>query len=227
MVANRKGGPVRPNDIKCGVCGLGDEEDGMVDEVADVRLKKMPRMPSEKEIEEHNETHLPFRTWCETCVAMRAKDDAHKEREVSDDCFEVHMDYCFLRNKKGEEYAATLVLRDRRSKILSAHVVPNKGASVEWVIRQTLRDLEKFGHAGKVLIRSDGEPALVDLISEIANLRKGITLVEHTPPVDSEANGFIERGIQTVEEMVRVYTGFGKENLRAFRCFFECFCLVS
>ena len=111
----------------------------------------------------------------------------------------------FCEIKKGQEYASTLVTRDRRSKVLNAHVVPNKGASVEWVIRQSLRDFENKCHSGRVLIRSDGEPALVDLINEIANLRKGITFVEHTPPGDSKANGFIERGIQTVEEMVRVY----------------------
>ena len=54
---------------------------------------------------------------------------------------------------------------------MSAHVVPNKGASVEWVIRQTLRDLEKLGHTGRVLIRSDGEPALVDLVSAGSDLK--------------------------------------------------------
>jgi hypothetical protein len=59
VVANRKGGPVRPNDIKCGVCGLGDEEDGMVDEVTVPVVKRSPKLPSEREIEEHNETHHP------------------------------------------------------------------------------------------------------------------------------------------------------------------------
>ena len=79
-MTNRNGGPVRPKEIRCGVCGLDDEEDGMVDEVAAARIKKGPKLPSAAEIEEHNETHLPFRNWCPTCVAARAKDDAHKER---------------------------------------------------------------------------------------------------------------------------------------------------
>ena len=40
---------------------------------------------------------------------------------------------------------------------------------------------------------------------EIANLRgsRG-TLLEHSPAADSQSNGFIERGIRSVEEMTRV-----------------------
>ena len=41
----------------------------------------------------------------------------------------------YTRNKRGEEYAAVLVSKDRRSTILGGHVVPNKGASTEWVIK--------------------------------------------------------------------------------------------
>ena len=88
--------------------------------------------------------HLPFRNWCKVCIAARSKDDAHKEREISEDCQEVHLDYCFLRNKKGEEYASVLVLKDRKSKLMGSHVVPNKGASTEWVVKQSIRDLEKW-----------------------------------------------------------------------------------
>ena len=42
-------------------------------------------------------------------------------------------------------------------------------------------------------------------MKEIANLRgsRG-TLFEHSPVADSQSNGFIERGIRSVEEMTRV-----------------------
>ena len=49
------------------------------------------------------------------------------------------------------------------------------------------------------------EPAIVDVLREIANLRgsRG-TLLEHSPVADSQSNGFIERGIRSVEERTRV-----------------------
>ena len=67
------------------------------------------------------------------------------------------------------------------------------------------RDLERLGHCGQVTLKSDQVPAIVDLLKEIANLRgaRG-TLSEHSPVADSQSNGFIERGIRSVEEMTRV-----------------------
>ena len=45
----------------------------------------------------------------------------------------------------------------------------------------------------------------MDVLREIANLRgsRG-TLLEHSPVANSQSNGFIERGIRSVEEMTRV-----------------------
>ena len=58
---------------------------------------------------------------------------------------------------------------------------------------------------GQVTLKSDQEPAIVDVFWEIANLRgsRG-TLLEHSPIADSQSNRFIERGIRSVEEMTRV-----------------------
>ena len=33
-----------------------------------------PRLPSQKEVGEHNFTHLPYRNWCPHCVRRRGKD---------------------------------------------------------------------------------------------------------------------------------------------------------
>ena len=80
---NKNGGkPVRPKDVSltCGVCGLGD---GVVsEEVAVSRRKMCPKGPTPKEVEEHEETHLPFRNWCEVCIAARGIDDGHPDRKL-------------------------------------------------------------------------------------------------------------------------------------------------
>ena len=62
-----------------------------------------------------------------------------------------------------------------------------------------------LGHYGQVTLRSDQEPAIVDVLREIANLRgsRG-ALLEHSPVADSQSNGFTERGIRSVEEMTRL-----------------------
>ena len=65
--------------------------------------------------------------------------------------------------------------------------------------------LEHLGHYGQITLKPDQEPATVDVLRETANLRgsRG-TLLERSPIADSQSNGFIERGIRSVEEMTRV-----------------------
>ena len=64
--------------------------------------------------------------------------------------------------------------------MVSAHVVPLKGAVIEWVIQQCDRDLERLGHYVQITLKSDQEQAIVHVLKEIANLRgfRG-TLLEH------------------------------------------------
>ena len=73
------------------------------------------------------------------------------------------------------------------------------------VVAQTLRDFKRLGHNGDMVLRSDGEPALVDLTKELAKGRANRrTVIEHSVPGDSQENGSMERGVRSVEEMTRV-----------------------
>ena len=44
-----------------------------------VRVARNPGDPTDKEVEEHNVTHLPHRSWCPVCVKARGKEVAHKK----------------------------------------------------------------------------------------------------------------------------------------------------
>ena len=85
--------------------------------------------------------------------------------------------------------------------MVSAQVAPLKGAVLDSVIQQCARDLELLGHHGQVTLKPDQEPAIVDVLREIANLRgsRG-TLLERSTVADSQSNGFIERGIRSNDE---------------------------
>ena len=67
------------------------------------------------------------------------------------------------------ESAKILVSKDRATRLVSAHVVPLKGAAIDWVIQQCARDLQRLGHVGQVTLEFDQEPAIVDALKEIAN----------------------------------------------------------
>ena len=185
-----------------------EEDDDKTSEEARKVYKRRhcDRPPTERDRVDHARTHLPYRTWCPACVAGRGRASPHPRSPQDETVGEmVAYDYCFLRNGPNEACAPTLVAKDRRTKLLMSHVVPCKGADQEWVAAQTLRDLERLGHYGDIVLRSDGEPALVDLMKEIEKGRGNRrTVIEHSAPGDSQGNGFIERGVRSVEEMARV-----------------------
>jgi hypothetical protein len=99
-----------------------------------------------------------------------------------------------------------LVRRFSDSQALICNVVPMKGAGVEWTVKQIVRDIEKMGIFGTITLRSDQEPALVDLLKSVAKERgEARTLLEHSAVGESAANGKAEKAIQTAEEMARTF----------------------
>ena len=150
-------------------------------------------------------------TWFPREHGVYVSNPAHRVRkfptviEEDRDMKQVSYDYCCMRDKPGMESAKILVSKDRATHMVSAHVVPLKGAVLDWVIQQCARDLERLGHYGQVTLKSDQEAAIVDVLREIAKFRgsRG-TLLEHSQVADSQSNGLIERGIRSVEEMTRV-----------------------
>ena len=79
----------------------------------EARLPKKARDPGEPtraEWEEHQATHLPFRSWCPHCVAGRQDNPPHRRQEERESRVpEVHMDYCFVRRTDEEEVLPTLI----------------------------------------------------------------------------------------------------------------------
>ena len=150
--------------------GIGTEPaEGQV-EARPAMRRKVARPPTEEEVRRHRATHLPFRSWCPECIAGAANDWPHLRRTESEklEVAEVHLDYCFPRDAIGGESVVVLVARDRETKMTTAHVVPAKGADIEWIAEQVCRDLLKFGHHGDLVLKSDQEPAITELLREVA-----------------------------------------------------------
>ena len=76
-------------------------------------VPKRVKQPIEGEIEVHDQTHGPFRSWCKFCVSARAPHIPHRARNS-------------VQSAMNNEIAA-LVGRDRRTGTFFAHAVPHKG----------------------------------------------------------------------------------------------------
>ena len=165
-----------------------------------------PGAPTQKEIEEHNTTHLPFRSWCPHCVTGKAQDRPHrmkKEEQMDKQVPEIVFDYGFFGGKEDEETLAVQVARDRRTQMTFANVVPRKGMIHEHGAKSMMEDIAKLGYK-EIILKCDGEPALKNVQAEVQRRRSAQIIVENSVPGDSKTNGAAERAVKAVGEQVRV-----------------------
>ena len=51
------------------------------EEARKAKVKKVMMKPSQQEVDEHMPTHIQFRSWCEHCVAGKAKSNPHAKQK--------------------------------------------------------------------------------------------------------------------------------------------------
>ena len=138
--------------------------------------------PSQKEVEEHERTHLPFRSWCKHCVIGRAQSHPHyKQEEEECQVPTISWDYMFLseedeskkkrkteeeQQNEAEEGLPIVIWADSMSKGAMAYMVPNKG-ECEYAIKRGVQDVTKVLGYNKMVFRGDQEPALKTMVGRI------------------------------------------------------------
>ena len=186
------------------------------------RSIKTPDTPTKADMAEHRACgHIPYRNWCPDCVEAFGREKAHHGHESDRSIPLISCDYLFvtprgvlLREEIQEEDVEgalkVIVAYCGATKSLFAHAVPKKGVDQDgYVVEQLKQDVLWLGHA-KVVIRSDNEPALVQVVqTTIAALKMaGVTSVveEGSVPYDPQTNG-------AAESAVRLLKGTLKANL--------------
>ena len=102
------------------------------------------------------------------------------------------------------------------TKSLFAHVVPGKGADFEgYVVEQIRQDVLWLGHS-KVTIRSDSEPALVQVVNQVVAAFKmsGVETVtaEGSVPYDAQTNGAADGAGRLIKGMLKIlFLGLERE----------------
>ena len=173
-----------------------------------INVVKDPGLPTSQERERHNMTHNPYRSWCPVCVEARGKEDPHKKKknrrpEDSDNVPELGMDYkTFGQEEKEDDKATLIIARDRETLQTFAQLCRCKGASDDWVVDKLVEDIASLGHT-KVIVKTDGEPALVNVYESIKEKRNHPTLPKHPPAYDPQSNGAIEKAVDDVMGQIR------------------------
>ena len=160
-----------------------------------------PRLPAAEEIDAHNLTHLPYRSWCPHCVRGKGKTMDHRQAGSGDP-----RGLQFHGSKTDVTTRCIVVAKDYSSKSVVASVVPVKGSSHEFPAKRMNAFIRELGlEAQDLVLRSDQEPALQDLLAEVGRRRVPVqTFCEVSPVGSSASNRVAERGVQTVEWQIRV-----------------------
>ena len=186
------------------------------------RVAPDPGAPSQQQIDDHEVDHMPYRSWCPACVEGRGIGDQHKagpEGRVP----VVSFDYLLV-TKKGVRQQGQLlpgevvllkilVVKDSKSKVISAHVVKCKGVDDNgYAVEKLKRDILWFGYRS-VILKSDNEPAIVVLLREVLRgMRVSVEDEEKVPdqaaeahpaPYDSKGNGSVENANRQVQGLIR------------------------
>ena len=154
---------------------------------------------------------MPFRSWCAECVAGRRDNPPHRHVQQEENAVpEILMDYCFVRREEETETTQTttiLLMKDRYSRAIQAWVVEQKGADLDAsrAASRAVDGIRRLGHRGRLIIKTDNEPAILALKEEIMkNLDTGAIPVE-SPPRESESNGAAENGVKLFKGLLRVH----------------------
>ena len=164
-----------------------------------------PEKHTQVKIDEHNLTHLPYRSWCPICVSAAGREDRHMGRtdEVEEgELTTVGMDYNFISDGLGaghEDEIKALVLKDFKTGMLWAHRVDKKGPQDKWAVKKVVSDIEFLGRS-ELKMKIDGEPAIKAFQSAVIAARPApnVIIPVNPPDYDPQANGCIEKGVQDV-----------------------------
>ena len=178
------------------------------------KVLESPTPVSQKMREEHETTHLPYRSWCAHCVRGRGRSNAHKakkDEKEEEETPRVVMDYFYMHSNVGnseEHKCPSIVMVNELTKERYARVVAKKGVGMEvdWVVKDMTEELKIWGYPGgpqdKLILKTDGEPAIMALRDQLAKAHGGMTMVETSAKEEHQSNGIAEESVRTVRGLV-------------------------
>ena len=123
------------------------------------RPGSVPVLPSEAEVEQHEMTHLPFRSCCRHCTRAKSKESPHPETSPGG-VSKFATDYMFMR--RDGTPINILAGFDGLTEAFFANVVPCKGTSHGHAERALAHNVLSTNHQ-RVILQSDQEPSIIDV----------------------------------------------------------------
>ena len=89
---------------------------------------------------------------------------------------------------------------------------------MDWLIKDMHEELKAWGHPGgegnEMIMKSDGEPAMVALRERLSKYHGGKITPEQPPTGESQSNGRIEEAGKTVRSIAKVFKDMIEDKIR-------------
>ena len=182
------------DDFQCAPCEAG----GVTEP------RRHPGNPTREEVDEHELSHCPFRSWCPIFVEAQGKEDLHykgTKDEIANESPVVSMEYKEISEYDGSRVKVTMVVcRDKWTKSVATHAVKAKG-STECATR-FVEFLDSFGY-NEMVLKSDNEAAIKVLRDEVLAKRKRPTRPGSSVPMHPQTHLIVEKTVQDVMDQLR------------------------
>ena len=210
----------------------GGNQPGEFEEGEPPRCLPCPGAPSLADRVAHEVAHFPYRKWCEHCVRGRAVGtnsksvpEGFKESMIP----RAHLDYAFVQEEIIEEVdefehsesvqksLTMMVMWESLCDSVWAYAVQGKGVmSDPWLPSKIAEDLSTAGMPNShIVLKTDTEPAIVEVRREIAKSRKEApTTFDDARVGDSNSNAKIERTIRDVKGLIRTLRSALSEKIK-------------
>ena len=166
-------------------------------------------IPSEYEHSQHRLTHVPYRAWCPSCIAHRARADRHERtgEAHAGEVPTVSFDYFFTKSDGlgGEhdeaEKITSLVVVDSQTGFVSC--IPLEGKSqLDHAKREIVKFIQMLGHS-EVILHCDNEPSILQLKRLVLKTRQsmGLKTRETSAVAYDKGNSLAENAIGRIRSL--------------------------
>ena len=96
-----------------------------------------------------------------------------------------------MEDNSTEDKIKAIVMRDQGTGMIAGHICESKGVGDRWIVSQLIDDIATWGHT-EIVLKTDGEPAIVALQRKIAEERPHQTIPKYPPAYNPQSNGVAE-----------------------------------
>ena len=164
---------------------------------AEIRVPRSPTLaepPDGATQARHRLTHVPYEPWCQSCVAHRARADAHHRDGMASegDCPVISFDFFYTKageSVKDEETLVAMVMIDNKTGYLG--VVPLSSKAQFDLLTKELIAFTSFLGYSSIQLRCDNEPTIVQVAKLTVQARQqmGLETRFETPAAYTHGNG--------------------------------------